>query len=239
MKTLYSFKVGKPTFVDAHSQAEDGSEIISRTKSYEDVEIVLKKPSHREIDEMDLFYSIQISELQSKGIATRMMILNSYEDSGGLDSKKDVSAMKKLLVEIQIKRNEFVKTHAEGVVNTGLLEEIKDMTVKLEEYQQNLESVFDRSAESIAEKRVHLWATFNFTFIKEGDKYFPLFEGNSFEQKLDHYYEILDGDLEFEQKAFSKANILIASWIKRKISSEEDFKLLEEYIDEEFANFEK
>lgn len=237
MKTLYVFKAGRPAYVDSSVKNEDGSETITRNKVYEDVEVYIKKPSHREIDEMDLFYSIQISDLQSKGVATRTMILNSYEDSGGVDSKAEVNAVKKLLSDIQDKRNKFLKNHADGIVDDELLNEIKEMSVKLEEYQQNLQSVFDRSAESMAERRVHLWATFQFVFVKDGETFKPLFGNGTFDQKLDLYYDMLDdeeGKFEFENKVFTKANILLASWMRKRVQTEEEFKLLESYIDEEF-----
>lgn len=240
MKILYTFQVGKPTFVDSSTKNEDGTEIITRNKVYEKVDVFIKKPSHREIDEMDLFYSIQISELQSQGVATNTMILNSYEDSGGIDSKKEVSSMRMLVEEIKVKRNQFLKEQAEGVFNEALIDELKDMSVKLEEYQQNLQSVFERSAESIAERRVHQWATFNLIYIKDGDEYKQVFRGLNFQQKLDMFYEILDdetGKFEFEQKVFTKGNILLASWMRKRVTNEDEFKLLESYIDEELNDY--
>lgn len=238
MKTLYTFKVGRPTFTESSVKNEDGSETISRIKGYEPVEIFIKKPSHREIDEMDLFYSIQISELQAQGLATNMMILNSYENSGGLDSKKEVASMKQLLEDIKIKRNQFLKEQSEGISNDTLIEELKDMSVKLEEYQENLKSVFDRSAESVAERRLHQWATFFLTYIKDGE-YRHVFRGQNYNQKLDGFYEILDEPetFEFENKVFTKANILIGSWLRKRIVTEEDFKTLESYIDEELEGY--
>ena len=74
MKTLYTFKVKKPSFEEITSKNEQGVETTVKTKVNKDTEIYIKKPSHREIDEMDLFYSIQISELQAQGISTNTMI---------------------------------------------------------------------------------------------------------------------------------------------------------------------
>ena len=240
MKLLYTFKVGKPSFVETTVKNEDGSETITKTKSEEKVEVYIKKPSHREIDEMDLFYSIQISDLQSKGVATNTMILNSYEDSGGLDSQKEVLAMKNLVEEIKKKRNQFLKEQAEGIYTEHLMEELKNMSVKLEEYQQNLQSVFERSAESIAERRVSQWAVFNLIYIKDAEEYKHVFKGANYENKLNFYYDVLDdetGHYEFEQKVFTKGALLISSWLKRRLESQEDFELLESYIDEELKEY--
>lgn len=240
MKILYTFKVGKPTFVEESVKNEDGSETITKTKVNEKTEVYIKKPSHREIDEMDLFYSIQISELQARGVATNTMILNSYEDSGGIDSQKEVIAMRDLVDKIKNKRNEFLKLQADGIYNEALMDELKTMSVKLEEYQQNLQSVFERSAESIAERRVSQWAIFNLIYIKEGGEYVHVFKGPNYENKLNFYYDVLDdesGKYQFESRIFTKAALLITSWLKRRIESPEDFELLESYIDQELAEY--
>jgi len=240
MKTLYVFKVGKPTFVESSVKNEDGSETITKNKVYEPVDIYIKKPSHREIDEMDLFYSIQISNLQAQGVATNTMILNSYEDSGGLDSKKEVTMMRELVEKIKLKRNDFIKQQADGIFNQELVDELKVLSTKLEDYQQNLQSVFDRSAESTAEKRVNLWAVFNLLYLKNGETYSHVFKGLSYEDKLNFYYEVLDDETEkyeFEQKIFTKGTILIGSWLKRRLETEEDFALMESYIDDELKEY--
>lgn len=235
MKTLYVFKVGKPTFEESKSKDEAGNEVVTKNKVYADVEISIKKPSHREIDEMDLFYSIQISDLQSKGVATNTMILNSYQDSGGLDSKKEVEAMKKLISDLNQKRNKLFKDHVDKIQNPELLEEIKEMAVELQDYQSRLSSVFDRSAESIAERRVVLWATLHLLYTKDGETFKPVFSGKNYEEKLENYYTILDEEgeeFEFEKSIFEKGQIFIMTWLKKQAETVEDFQLLETIIDE-------
>ena len=235
MKTLYTFKVKKPSFEEITSKNEQGVETTVKTKVNKDTEIYIKKPSHREIDEMDLFYSIQISELQAQGISTNTMILNSYHDSGGLDSKKDVEAMKRLLQELNIKRNRFLKENAENIENPELLNEIKDISSQVEDYQSRLNSIFERSAESIAERRVVQWCSLNFLFQKDEETFKPIFSGKNYKDNLENYYNILDDEedvYEYEKNVFSKGSILISTWLKKQAENEEDFKLLESIIDE-------
>ena len=235
MKTLYTFKVKKPSFEEITSKNEQGVETTVKTKVNKDTEIYIKKPSHREIDEMDLFYSIQISELQAQGISTNTMILNSYHDSGGLDSKKDVEALKRLLQELNIKRNRFLKENAENIENPELLNEIKDISSQVEDYQSRLNSIFERSAESIAERRVVQWCSLNFLFQKDEETFKPIFSGKNYKDKLENYYNILDDEedvYEYEKNVFSKGSILISTWLKKQAENEEDFKLLESIIDE-------
>jgi hypothetical protein len=163
------------------------------------------------------------------------MILNSYHDSGGLDSKKDVEAMKRLLQELNIKRNRFLKESAENIENPELLEEIKDISSQVEDYQSRLNSIFERSAESIAERRVVQWCTLNFLFLKDEDTFKPIFSGKNYKDKLENYYNILDDEqdvYEYEKNVFSKGSILISTWLKKQAENEEDFKLLESIIDE-------
>ena len=75
MKTLYTFKVKKPSFEEQTTKNEQGVETTIKTKVDKDVEVYIKKPSHREIDEMDLFYSIQISDLQSQVIGNSLSLV--------------------------------------------------------------------------------------------------------------------------------------------------------------------
>jgi hypothetical protein len=235
MKTLYTFKVKKPSFEEQTTKNEEGVETTIKTKVDKDVEIYIKKPSHREIDEMDLFYSIQISELQAQGISTNTMILNSYHDSGGLDSKKDVEAMKRLLQDLNIKRNRFLKESAENIDNPELLNEIKEISSQIEDYQSRLNSIFERSAESISERRVVQWCTLNLLFLKEEDTFKNVYSGKNYKDKLENYYNILDDDGDtytFEKNVFSKGSILLSTWLKKQAENEEDFKLLESIIDE-------
>jgi hypothetical protein len=240
MKILYTYKVGKPTFEEVVSKDDDGKEVITKTKVDVPTEIHIKKPSHREIDEMDLFYSIQISELQAKGIATNTMILNNYQDSGGLDSKKEVEAMKKLIQELNFKRNRLFKDMAEKIQNNGLLEEIKELTVELQEYQNKLSSIFERSAESLAERRTILWSILNFIFIKDGDTYKHFVPGNDYKARLENYYDILDSEEEktFELKVLEKGQIILSSWLRKQAENQEDFALLESIIDESYSDSE-
>lgn len=234
MKILYTYKVGKPTFEEASSKNADGTEVTTKNKVYKDVDIFIKKPSHREIDDMDLYYSIQISDLQSKGVATNTMILNNYQDVGGLDSKKEVESIRKLLQDLNIKRNKLLKEHAEKIENPGLLEEIKDLTSQLQDYQTRLNSIFDRSAESIAERRVILWAVLNLLFVKDGEKYNYVFAGVDHKDKIESYYNMLDSDddFEFEKKIVEKGQIFLSAWLRKQIETEEDFKLMESIIDD-------
>ena len=235
MKILYTFKAKKPSFEEQTSKDDQGVETIIKTKVDKDVEIYIKKPSHREIDEMDLFYSIQISELQSQGVATNTMILNSYHDSGGLDSNKDVEAMKKLLQDLNIKRNRFLKENAESIDNPDLLNEIKEISSQIEDYQSRLNSIFERSAESIAERRVVQWCTLNLLFLKEDGSFRNVYSGKNYKDKLENYYNMLDDEEElyvFEKNIFSKGSILLSTWLKKQAETEEDFKLLESIIDE-------
>ena len=235
MKTLYTFKVKKPSFEEQTTKDDQGVETTIKTKVDKDVEIYIKKPSHREIDEMDLFYSIQISELQAQGVSTNTMILNSYHDSGGLDSKKDVEAMKKLLQDLNIKRNRFLKESAEKIDNPVLLTEIKDISSEIEDYQSRLSSIFERSAESIAERRLIQWCTLNLLFLKENETFKMVFSGSSYKDKLENYYNMLDEEEEshiFEKNIFSKGSVLLSTWLKKQAETQEDFKLLESIIDE-------
>jgi len=235
MKTLYTFKAKQPSFEEKTSKDEQGVETTVKTKVDKDVEIYIKKPSHREIDEMDLFYSIQLSELQAQGISTNTMILNSYHDSGGLDSKKDVEAMKKLLQDLNIKRNRFIKESAEKIDNPVLLSEIKDISSEIEDYQSRLSSIFERSAESIAERRLIQWCTLNLLFVKENETFRGIYSGSNYKDKLENYYNMLDEESDsnvFEKNVFSKGSILVSTWLKKQAETEEDFKLLESIIDE-------
>jgi hypothetical protein len=121
------------------------------------------------------------------------------------------------------------------IQDSGLLEEVKDLSAQLQDYQNRLAAVFDRSAESIAERRVVLWATLHLLFSKDGETFKPIFSGKNYEEKLENYYSILDDEedsFEFERNVFEKGQIFLTTWLKKQAETPEDFQLLESIIDE-------
>lgn len=233
MKKLYTFNVYRSKKEEVKEPNEDGSFRLSYKDVKEPVKVFLKQSSRREMDDADIFYSAEISRLQVQGIMTKAMILNAYIDAGGLDSKKEFEQLTEINDSLLKKRNEYTKLKAEGKSDDVLLEEIKDLYLALENHSQKYESILARSAESIAERKLIEWKVLNFTFFEDET---PVFKGKTFKAKQDFFYEVFDDETDkyqVEKDAFNKAFTFFTLIFRGTINTEEDFRNIEQMIDEE------
>ena len=93
-KTLYQFTLEKEVEKVVESTRKNkktGEETITKktVKEKEPVEIQIRKPSRRELEEAELVYSVEMSQCIKKGILTKAMLAKKYSDSGGLFSEED------------------------------------------------------------------------------------------------------------------------------------------------------
>lgn len=235
MRILHNFFAFKTKKEEVKKDNGDGSFLVTEEEVKTPVEVFLKKLSSRDIDDMRLFESVTFSGLQNKGVATKLMIINSYSNAGGVLSDAEIKEWQQDLKEANKLRNEILKKKAEKSNTEELEREYTEIITELQNREIVHESIFQRSAETLTEQEIVLWLTLNFTFLKNEDKFIPVFKGNNYEEKKDFYYEICDDDSEtfsLEKDVFTKSYGLWHLWI-RGVDSPEQFK---EYQDLVFPN---
>lgn len=232
MRLLYNFFVKKQETEEVKTQNEDGTFTLKEEKKDVPVEVFLKKLSSRDLEDMKIFESIYFSKLQTQGIATKLMILNSYNNAGGVVSEKEIKDWQEDVNKANKIRNEVLLKKTKKEETKELEEEYESILATLRDREIIHESIFHKSAENLAEQELLLWLTLNFTFFKEGEKFVPVFRGEKFSDKKDFYYDICDDEsdvYDLEKKVFTKAYGFWHIW-NRGVTTTEQFKEYEELI---------
>jgi len=238
IKEIYSFNVyeTKEVSVETESTDENGNPITITKKVSEQVpvKVTLKKPSRRQIEEADLEYSVEMSRCVKKGILTKAMLVKKYSDTGGLMSETEA----KSLYQYYQKLGELHREYSENQILekdekrdkelTLEMAEIRDNIVKIEMAYQNL---FEHTADMKAQNRLLLWYILNLTTIQGTSDKAPklYFKGDSFEDRLEDYYEKEESEDEQYFLIVKKISTIAAYWFYNQASSKQDFdKLFEE-----------
>jgi len=200
------------------------------------------KPNRRQVEDAEMEYAVEMSKCIKKGILTKTMLAKKYSDTGGLMSEKQAQRLMQLYHSMAEKTNEYSR-----------LSTLERKTKKVKEKMSNIEgdiitikrevvdietsniSLFNQTAETKAQNATVRWYTLALVqqLIKEEWK--DVYEGSSYEDKLDFFYEKEDDeedDLYFT--AMSKAISVLALWFFNQGGSQQEFdNLLKEYTEEE------
>ena len=88
-KELYSFTIEEEKEVEKTSKRKNkktGEEttVTKKVKKKVPIQISIKRPSRRELEEAELEYSVEMSRCVKKGILTKAMLYKKYNDTGGV-----------------------------------------------------------------------------------------------------------------------------------------------------------
>lgn len=244
-KELYSFTIfeDKEVFLEETNVDEGtGEEITIKKKSIEKspIQVILKKPTRRQIEEADLEYSVEISRCIKKGILTKAMLAKKYSDTGGLMSESESTKLVDLYKDIYDLQGELSKFEAITNKTEEINEKIKNIVVnssnarkEVVEIESSYRALFDHTADSKAQNRVLLWYILNLTFIQkqEDEKSKPYFYGKDFEEKLESFYKKEEESSDQYLQLSKKLSTLVAFWFFNQASSHEEFKELDRKIE--------
>ena len=117
------------------------------------------------------------------------------------------------------------------------LEKIKDDLAstkkKLVEFESNMHSLFDHTADTKAQNKLLMWYTLMLTHIQgESDETpVPYFKGDTFEEKTKDFYDKEDSNDEFYQEIAKKVTTILAFWFFNQASKPEEFNNLIEQME--------
>jgi hypothetical protein len=251
LREIYSFTFEKEEKV---KRTETQSLENPETKEMEEVSVtkevteevpyrvIMKQPTRRQIEDAELEFSVEMSNCIKKGILTKAMLAKKYSDTGGLMAEDDAKELTKMYVrygelsqeseKIQIKNKQSEKDKKRIEEIAGEISVLRKDIVNVETSYSNL---FNHTADVRAENRVIQWYILYLTFIQkeDEDKMSPLFEGNSFEQKLDRYYELEeDGDVIYDLIGGKIAALYSFWYYSSGAVSKADFEKLDSDIEE-------
>ena len=96
-KSIYTFNIEKIAKITEKRQEKYTDESgVEKERSISEtveksipVEILIKQPNRKQIQEAEMVFSIEMSKCIKQGVLTKAMLLNKYSDTGGLVNQKD------------------------------------------------------------------------------------------------------------------------------------------------------
>jgi len=242
-KELYSFTIDEEKEVEkthTRKNKKTGEETTVTKKVTEKVpiEVKIKRPSRRELEDAELEYSVEMSRCVKRGILTKAMLYKKYSDTGGVWSEEDAREYGKLYKEIFEIQNEYARLEVvekKTDKQKDRLEELKTTLAEtrrqIVESESAMQSLFDHTADTKAQNRLLLWYTLMLTHVQEEEDESPkaYFKGEEFEQKMEDYYSKEDESSDFYHELVKKVTTILAFWFFNQASAPEEFnKLIED-----------
>lgn len=247
-KSIYTFNIEKIAKITEKRQEkytdENGVEkerTISETvEKSVPVEILIKQPNRKQIQEAEMIFSIEMSRCIKQGVLTKAMLLNKYSDSGGLVNQKDSDELNGNyekyyqlqidLANLNLKPESERTAEDKGLINEkqNAIVEVRKLIVERETSYLNL---FDHTADSKAQNKTILWYVLSLSHYKDSTKnhtdFVPIFNGKTFEEKEEALYALEEKEDEIYQKTYSKLASLISFWFfTGKIDKDEFDRIL-------------
>ena len=244
-KELYSFgldeeKEIEKTHTRKNKKTGEETTVKKTVKEKIPVEVRLKRPSRRELEDAELEYSVEMSRCVKRGILTKAMLYKKYSDTGGVFSEEDAKDYGKLYTEVLNLQNEYVrldsadkKTEKQKKRLEKIKEDLGATKQKMVEVESTMHTLFDHTADTKAQNRLLLWYTLMLTHIQdeEEDKAVPYFKGEDFDQRVEDYYKKEDESDEFYLEVVKKVTTVLAFWFFNQASTPDEFNALIEQME--------
>ena len=244
-KELYAFTVDEEREVEkSHTRKnkKTGEEttVTKKVKEATPVQVRLKRPSRRELEDAELEYSVEMSRCVKRGILTKAMLYKKYSDTGGVWSEDDAKDYGKLYKEIFDIQNEYArletvdkKTEKQKKKIEDLEEKLASARRKIVDAESAMQSLFDHTADVKAQNRLLLWYTLMLTHIQkeEDEDPVPYFKGDDFDQKVEDYYLKEDASDDFYLAVVKKVTTILAFWFFNQASTPDEFNNLIEQVE--------
>ncbi len=236
-KTLYQFTLDKEVETEKESKRTNkktGEITITKrkVKVKKPIEVQIKRPSRRELEEAELEYSIEMSRCIKRGILTKAMLAKKYSDTGGLFSEEDAEKYQELYKNALDLQNEYVrldsatkKTEKQKTRLEKVKKEVATTRKEIVEMESTFSSLFDHTADIKAQNRLLLWYVLNLTHVynEENDKFDRYFDGEDFDDKIQNYHKLEESEDEFYFALIQKVSTILAFWFFNQASSPQEF----------------
>jgi len=243
-KSIYTFTVDKVAkvsekrtekYVD-ESGAEKERTITEEVEKKIPVEVLVKKPNRKQIQEAEMVFSIEMSRCIKSGILTKAMLVNKYSDNGGLFSEqenKELNEMYSKLTDLQGKlvTLNIVPDEEKTDEQKSSLEKIQGDIISLRkdivERETSYLTLFDHTADVKAQNKCVLWYVLNLCHYKDPSKnhtdFVPIFEGKTFEEKEESLSKLEEDESEIYKLTYNKLASIISFWYFTGKADKEEF----------------
>jgi hypothetical protein len=240
MKELFDFSIKLNKQVEkTETKEENGQTITITSKVNEDVpiRIIFKQPSRKDIEEADLQFSVELSNCVKKGILTKGMLLKKYSDTGGVLSQDDDKRLTDLYGQISKLQKEYlslsIKAEKTKEEEDAILEKIATARKQAVNLESTYMTLFNNTADTIAQNNVIRWFCVNMTHKQEGaGSIEPFFKGDTLDQKLDELLRMDEQEDEVYTKDYKKLATFVSFWYFSKNATKKDFEQLDKDIED-------
>jgi hypothetical protein len=201
-------------------------------------QFVLRQPTRRQMEEADMEYSIEMSKCVKQGVLTKAMLMNKYTDTGGMLSEADAKKLGALYAELGQLQTEFTKLNmaANNEKNEERIKEVSgEMSIlrrSIATAETNFSALLNHTADTRAQNKVITWYLLSLSYIEVGGKLVSFFEGETFEEKKNDFYQKEEDEDELLAIVYDKLTAFISFWYFSTAATEEDFKQLEADVEE-------
>jgi hypothetical protein len=202
------------------------------------------KASRRLREDGELFYSVEVSKFARAGVLPKAAWNTILSNGGGTISDKEREIYGNLLINFRDKsfelqsiliKNITERSEKEKKRSDELLEELEDIKKEIQTFESSQVSIFENTAESKARNKSILWWVLNLSYEKVDDEYSPIFEGETFDSKLD-LYDAFEEDYEkyeFILGVLRRFTYLTTLWFLGRANKESEFKYFDDLFLEE------
>lgn len=197
--------------------------------------IILKKPSRVESEEIEIFHAAIMSAYMNAGVQTIASVDKYYSDNvGGPMPKTDEKELIELRRQLYKKEEELIKATIGEEDKMKLYQEIVDLNEKIRSFNSYYSQIYENTAETKARNKTIDFCLLNFSYYQEGDgeikKLFPSKEENPRKRMIkqfEEYEKLEEGENgEFWSKAIDKLIFGFTIWYLNAAENREDFDTL-------------
>ncbi|MDB4348502.1 hypothetical protein OAA62_01155 [bacterium] len=205
--------------------------------------VYVKKPNRAELEDGDMFYSLELNKYIKMGLMTKAMLAKQYGNQGGVWSEKEQNIysdlmfkMHKKQFEVQqfsiLEKNKNLSERQSGKLEESI-RELAQLKKELTEYEMMQNSLFDHTADVKARNRTIMWYILHLSYFTEGESEKPVYEGvfdgDGFDEKYQNYQDKEESQDEFYKKIVDKISSIVTVWY---ISGNQDKENIDSLLEE-------
>ena len=245
MKHLHEFTINKEQEVETEleSKNEAGEIVITKRKEKQSVpyKFFIVRPNRNLADSAALYNSVQVNLGLRNNLMSVFQLDKKYREDGVFtdeDNQKFKGLYDSLIKNIDelqklTGKSEDQRTDDEKARSLAITEEMSQTRLKLNEYENIKNNLYTHSAEYRARNKTITWWLLHLAYKDEGGKEVPFFTGNTLDEKLKFYDELLDKDDTFMKSIIDRFLYTVSFWVINNAEKPEDFIELDKFIEKE------
>ncbi|MEK6879170.1 MAG: hypothetical protein AABY22_06150 [Nanoarchaeota archaeon] len=245
MRRLYQFILHKEQEIEQQTESKNdaGETVITKRKEKQLTphNFFLARPSRNLVDQCSLYNSAEVSKGLKAGLLSIYSLDRRYREEVVFTDKDNekyknlCESLLKLLDELQIivKIEEKDRTEDQKSQFIKINKEISVIQNQLREFESVKNNLYNHSAEYRARNLAITWWILHLSYKEENGKESLFFSGNTLDEKLKYYDDLLDQNDPFIKQVIERFLYAVSFWVLNNADKPEDFAGLENMIEKD------